>query len=59
MAMRARERRSYEIEETEDGWQLRMYEGDVEVGGGAGGPDDYAFLLATAEEFCGISDNCR
>lgn len=53
MAHRVKEERTYEMRETEDGWILKLYEDGEEVGGGAGGPDDYAFLLQAAEEFCG------
>lgn len=59
MAQRVTEKRTYEIREVENGWQLRLFENGVEVGGGGGGEDDYPFLLAAAEEFCGSSDNCR
>jgi hypothetical protein len=48
--------RTYEIKATEDGYQLVVMEGGIEVAGGSAGPteDDYDFLQAQAEAICGI-----
>lgn len=56
MSAKSNEQRTYEIHEVDGGWQLKLYEDGEEVGGGAGGEDDYSFLLAQAEQFCG-TDN--
>jgi hypothetical protein len=53
MADRVKEKRTYQMQQTEDGWELTLFEGGLPVGGAGGGPDDYSFLLATAEDFCG------
>jgi hypothetical protein len=47
--------RSYEIEPTENGWKLTMFE-DGEEMGGAQAPrtdEDYDWLLQVAEQYCG------
>jgi hypothetical protein len=56
MAALRRNERTYEISEVQNGWQLKLFEDGEEVGGGAGGEDDYSFLQACADEFCGTLD---
>jgi hypothetical protein len=43
---------AYELNPIDCGWELKLYEDGVEVGGGFGRKDDFDMLLEAAEDWC-------